>query len=137
MVLNVCLMAVLTVSVYGTQTIRVIGEVSEPIDGLGTEEEPYRYLIDEDSKVAWKRLIDNHQDGITEVYEYREGHTVDGDLRYSYTFRPEDISSKASGPYFLAIRIYDEEAVKGLPGYPDAMFFSFATKRDFPGKVAA
>ncbi|MEL7568431.1 MAG: leucine-rich repeat domain-containing protein [Dehalobacterium sp.] len=122
--------------VQGTETTRVIGEAAAPIDGQGTEEKPYRYLIDENFKVAWKHLIDNHEQGITEVYEYRDGYTGEGKLCYSYTFRGQDISPQASGPYFLEIRIYDGEAVKGLPGYPKAMFFSFATKRDFPGKTA-
>lgn len=121
--------------VQGGETTRVIGEAAAPIDGQGTEEQPYRYLIDESSKVAWKHLIDNREQGITEVYEYRDGHTGEGKLRYSYTFRGQDISPNASGPYFLEVRIYDGETVKGLPGYPQALFFSFATKRDFPGKA--
>jgi internalin A len=133
--MNICLIILLAIPVQGDQTIKVSGEVATPIEGLGTEENPYRYLIDQNSKVAWKHLIDNHNNGVTEVYEYREGQKIDGNLVYSYTFHAQDILTNASGPYFLGIRIYDQEAVKGLPGYPNAMFFSFATKRDFPGKV--
>ena len=133
--LLICLIMLWAPPGEGAQTIRVIGEVSAPMEGLGTRGEPYRYLIDENSKVTWKHLLDNHANGVTEVYEYRAGHTMDGNLLYSYTFHPEDITANATGPYFLAIGIYGQEDVQGLPGYPDAMFFSFATKRDFPGRV--
>lgn len=126
----------LALPAQGAQTTAVIGDDAAPLDGSGTGADPYRYLIDEDSRVAWKHLLDLRDQGSAEVYEYRDGHTVDGDLRYSFTFSGPDISPHVSGPYFLAIRTYDREATEGLPGYPGAMFFSFATKRDFPGKTA-
>ena len=133
--LTLCLLIFRAAPGQGADTLRVIGEVSAPTAGSGTTEKPYRYLIDENSKVTWKHLLDNREDGVTEVYEYREGRTLAGELLYSYTFCPEDITANAAGPYFLAIRLYEQEAVQGLPGYPEAMFFSFATKRDFPGQV--
>lgn len=126
---------ILTMHAIAAETISVTGEVTTPADGMGTEEKPYRYFIDEKSKVAWKHLLDNRQDGISEVYECRENNAIDGTLIYSYTMDAKDILANVSGPYFLEIRFYDEKATKGLPGYPNAMFFSFATKRDFPGKT--
>lgn len=133
--LILCFLSLSTQFALAAETIKVVGENARPLDGEGTLEEPYRYLIDEDTKVAWKHFLDIREDGVTEVYEFRDGYTKNGKLIYSYNFRGQDISANVSGPYFLEIRTYDGDDVKDMPDYHEAVYFSFATKRNFPGKT--
>ena len=124
-----CLLAGITVS---AETIGVIGDDVKAYTGSGSSDDPLRYLFDINSKVTWKHLCDVRDQGVTEVYEKREGNTEDGNLLYSWTFSGEDITTP-EGPYFLAINFYSGDALKDLPGGSEAMYFSFACKRDLPG----
>lgn len=115
-------------------TAGVIGNETMPIKGNGSTGTPYVYLIDEDSKVTWKHLNKNKEKHITEIYECRENGNEKGKLLYSWLFEGAEIT-EAQGPYFLGLHFYDGESVKALPWGQKARYFSFATKRDFPGKV--
>jgi internalin A len=107
---------------------------ARPYRGSGTEADPNTYLINEDTKLTWKRLNQIKDDHITECYECREGGKASGKLLYSWLFEPAGMTV-AEGPYFLGIHRYGEDRTAALPFGKGALFFSFATKRNFPGKV--
>lgn len=109
----------------------VIGEEGGSYKGDGTKETPKRYLIGDDSKVTWKHLNELKEKKIWEVYEKREGDEEEGKLEYQYTINPTELLAP-EGPYFLGIRSYDNNAAKELFSIEDAVYLSFATKRDFP-----
>ena len=113
---------------------QLIGENAIPYSGTGTADDPNRYLIDETCKVTWKHVNEISAGGITEIYEKRSGDTINGRLRYSWLFSPENLTD-AYGPYFLGIYFYDGDITSGLPGGDGAKYFSISHKRHFPGVV--
>jgi internalin A len=132
--LPVLMAAALLLSGSGAAAADTLGDDAEPYRGDGTPEDPYTYLIHEDTRLTWKRLNQIKDERVTECYEFREGGEVSGKLLYSWLFEPEGMTV-AEGPYFLGIRVYGTDQTAGLPFGGGAYFFSFATKRNFPGRV--
>lgn len=111
----------------------IIGNYAVPYAGDGSESNPNTYLASASSKLTWKHLNDVKSKGVFEKYEIRENDNQSGKLKYSWFFSYKDITVP-EGPYFLGINFYSGDIVKGLPGNSDCMYFSFAHKRDLPGK---
>ena len=128
----------ITLSVLVTNALAAVPAIIEdnckPESGSGTAADPYVYLVNEDTKLTWKHLSENKEDGVTDLYEIREGDTLSGDLLYSWLFEVENITNP-EGPYFLGINFYEGDDTESLPFNEDAFYFSFNTKREFPGKV--
>lgn len=123
------------VSVYASKVTNTIADNEQPIDGNGTKQFPYRYLINEESRVVWKHLVAIQDTGNCEVYECRKNNDENGKLLYSYVFDPENLKQSPDGPYYLGLRTYDGKQTETLPEHDSAIYFSLATKRNFPGKV--
>lgn len=112
----------------------LVGEEALPYKGDGSALNPNVYISSATSKVTWKHLNDVKSKSLYEEYEIREGDNQAGKLKYSWLFSYKDITVP-EGPYFLGINFYDGDIVNGLPGDQDCLYFSFAHKRDLPGKA--
>ncbi|AFA47269.1 leucine-rich repeat domain-containing protein [Acetobacterium woodii] len=102
--------------------------------GTGTAEDPYVDNVDALSKVSWKHLKTIGDQQIYEIYQIVEN----GVMQYSWYFSPEICQNPSiSGPYFLGINKYFISEADNLPGgsSDEALYFSFALKRDLPGGV--
>nr|WP_320025047.1 leucine-rich repeat domain-containing protein [uncultured Acetobacterium sp.] len=111
-----------------------IGDDTIHDSGTGTVEDPYVYDVDALSKVSWKHLKTIGDEQIHEIYQIVENEV----MQYSWYFSPEICKNPSiSGPYFLGINKYLINKSDNLPGgsSDEALYFSFALKRDFPGGV--
>lgn len=121
--------------VSATEVCLSINDSTTPYRGNGIADDPYCYLIDGESRVVWKHLCTLQNSGAVERYECRENGTKDGALLYDYEFTPQQLKQSPDGPYFLGIRTYEGKAIAGLPEHNSALYFTFSTKRNFPGPV--
>lgn len=122
-------------STFASSLNIAIEDRSQPFEGEGTVENPYRFLIGGESRVVWKHLVTIKKSGDIEVYECHEEDDINKKMLYRYTFNPQNLKETPDGPYYLGLRKYDEEKTQELPESKDSLYFSLANKREFPGKV--